>query len=103
MHERIKSPTAPEHVEVVSSDIKDEGDNVLFTFHFAKPVTLDTLQQLWDHTGRTVQKVIEEKLDAKGWGRRDPHLMNVASSSEDGKMWTLRYHRTDPDTPRQIH
>lgn len=95
----LKTPNAPEYIEVVKSEIHDEGSSVTFTFNFAKQISEDQIDEFWDNSGRSIQKIIEETLNAKGWNPNDPMIFDMRPTSKDRKTWEVRYMRTDPNTP----
>lgn len=100
-----KKPNTPEYVELVSSGITEDEDNITFTFTFARPMSEDEIDELYHSTTGMFHDIIFGKLHEKHWtepaeeGFEDvliPFSME-SSRGADGKTWTIRYHRTDID------
>ncbi len=100
-----KTPNTPEYVELISSGITEDEGNVTLTFAFARPMSEDEIDELYQSTTGMVHDIIFGKLREKHWtepaeeGFEEVLIpFSVESSvSEDGKTWTMHYHRTDLD------
>ncbi|MEK7156846.1 MAG: hypothetical protein AAB790_03490 [Patescibacteria group bacterium] len=92
------APTEPEYIEVLKTDVQDDGSLVTFKFEFAGAVDGATMARFFEDPGSTVRSMIWDKLIQKGWLNGNGELLEkytgVPEVSPDWKTWSYVYRLT---------
>jgi hypothetical protein len=102
-----KTPNMPEYVEVVKTNVQDEGDTVRFDFEIASALEPEKMEAYIGRPEGTMWKVVMDKLCEKGWVSADGQIPLVPMTthtdvSDDKKKWSFSYKRLDADAPLDL-